>query len=473
MTYSVIVKRLMHFFLLVAVGLCSSLAINLIIPTLSSAQQGQQDKQFQTLVEADKLYLLEKRAEAETLYRKVKPPFPQERSRSNAATKPITDPEQLSGAAKVYWRNAEEGMQQGLVSKVEIPLRLLLEQAPEFIPAYTLYAEAVKKFEWKDDVIAPLEKAVSLFPDSVDLTKALIKAHQDKEQWLEASITARQFAIVYSNDPAATELTQIADSSFDRFRRRLNGEILGQSIVGAAIGIFTGDGLNQVIRLAPLMLQGESGMGAHLAQAYKQKLSLVEDPAIVEYVTKIGDDIAALMGRKDFNYEYYVVRDEALNAFALPGGKVFINTGAILAANSEAELAGLIGHELAHAVLSHGFQRITKANLLANIGQALPLGNLLSTVVTSEFSRQDETQSDLVGTRAISVAGYAADGMRNLFVTLQQRQKQSQPTYLSTHPATSDRIRNLEALIQQNGYNRYAFEGVKRHAEIKERIKQL
>lgn len=448
------------------------LGISTLHPVISDAQNGTPKDQSATLVEADKLYLLGERNAADKLYRQAKPAFPQEKNRKNNAPQPITDPEQLSGAGTVYWRNVKEGMEQGLENKVQVSLKLLLESSPEFLPAYPIYAEAAKKFEWKDDVIAPLEKAVSLFPDSIDLTKALVLAHESKEQWLEASIAARQFTIVYDKHPEAPEFAKIADRNFGKFKSQLNTEIIGQSIVGVVIGAFTGN-LNQSISLAPLMLKGESGMGEQLASAYRQKLPLITEPAVVEYITKMGNDLAGLMGRKDFKYEYYVVKDNAINAFALPGGKVFVNTGAIMAANSEAELAGLMGHEIAHAVLSHGFQRITKAYLLDNVKQLIPFGNLVSTLVTSDYSRQNETQSDIIATRVLATAGYAADGLRNLFVSMKQQEKSSSPSYLSSHPATDTRIRYLEDLIQTNGYNRYSFEGIERHTKIKNLLKSL
>lgn len=137
---------------------------------------------------------------------------------------------------------------------------------------------------------------------------------------------------------------------------------------------------------------------------------MVNDPEILGYVDELGQDVARYMGRDEFDYEFFVVDDDNLNAFALPGGKVFVNTGAILAANSEAELAGLLGHEVGHAVLSHGFQRVVTNNLLANLAREIPFGNLLGTLVSLDYSRKHERQSDIIGTRVIHSAGYAADG---------------------------------------------------------------
>jgi Peptidase family M48 len=455
----------------VALGLVLSLSFNFILPIISPAQTTNIN---QTLIKADELYLAGNTAGAEKLYRQVKPPLPKEKEGTNITRKPITDPEQLSGAGKVYWRNATEGIQQGLTSKIFVPLQTLLEKEPEFIPAYKLYAEASEKYGSKKDVIPILEKGVTAFPDSIELNKALIKALEENDKWLESSIIARQFAIVYSQNPEAPEFIKIADKNFRRFRSQINEKVVTQGILGGIIGAITGSGTEQAVQLGSLLLQGESGMGASFASAYKQQLTLINDPQVVEYVSRIGNDLANLMGRSDFKYEFYVVKNDAFNAFALPGGKVFVHTGAIMAANSEAELAGLLGHEIGHAVLSHGFQRMTNANLIANIGKKIPLGNLVSNLVILDYSRDNETQSDIIGTRALAAAGYAADGLRNLFVTLKQQQgRGGVPEFLQTHPLPDSRVRYLEALITRNGYNRYAFEGVKKHAEIKQRLQEI
>lgn len=456
----------------VACGIFLFFCLHLVIPIISSAQTPNVAKRFQTLVKADELYLAGDTAGAEKLYRQVKPPFAQEASRSTLV-EPITDPEQLSGAGRVYWRNASEGMQQGLTSKIFVPLKMLLERHPEFTPAYTLYAEATRKYGNQKDILPFLERAVSIFPQSAEINQALIKAQQEAEQWLEASITARQFAMIYPQHPQAEEFTSIAESNFNRFRSQLNQQVVLQGIVGATIGILTGNNI-QAVRLAPLLLQGESAIGAQVAATYKQQSTLIEDAAIVEYISGIGNKIADLMGRNDFDYEFNVILDDSLNAFALPGGKVFVNTGAIMALNSEAELAGLLGHEVGHAVLSHGFQRITNANLLANVAQIIPFGNLISNLAILDYSRQQETQADVVGTRVLAAAGYAADGLRNFFVTIKQQEKgRTIPAYLGTHPASQERMRYLEEIIQRNGYNRYAFEGVQRHREIQARLEKI
>ncbi|NEO51359.1 MAG: M48 family metalloprotease, partial [Moorea sp. SIO4A3] len=184
--------------------------------------------------------------------------------------------------------------------------------------------------------------------------------------------------------------------------------------------------------------------------------------------------LTKVTGRDEFNYEFYVVMDDQLNAFALPGGKIFINAGAILKTKSEAELAGLLAHELSHAVLSHGFQLVTQGNLTANIAQFIPYGGTAANLIVLNYSRNMERQADDLGTKILAASGYAADGLRNLMITLHD-QGGPKPLFpwLSTHPETKERINNLEATIDNNGYNRYTYEGVEKHLEIQKRVAQL
>jgi predicted Zn-dependent protease len=459
----------------IAVGLVLFLSLNLVLPFTAPAQQRprtQTASPFELLLKGDDRYLAGDTAGASKLYRQAKKPFPKESGEQDTVVKLVAEAD-LAPEAQALWRTAQDGMQQNSQSKVFEGLKPLLRQQPGFAPAYMLYAEAIKKFDTGEELLPFLEQSASKLPDSPELTKVLVKTLQDKKDWLEASITARQFAVVYPDHTEAAEFMRLADENFERFRKRVKRRSITRGILGGIVGVFTRGSADAAIELLPLALQGESDMGTQVASGLRQQLPIVDDATVSEYVSRVGKDIANLMGRKDFNYEFYVVQNKALNAFALPGGKVFVNTGIILAANSEAEFAGLMAHEIAHAVLSHGYEKFTKAALLGNLGEALPFGKIAATLFTLGHSRKSEQQADVVGTRVLASAGYAADGLRNLFVTMAEQNKQAPPEYLSTHPASESRVRYLEELIQRNGYNRYAFEGVKRHADIKERLQQL
>ncbi|MCC5897219.1 MAG: M48 family metalloprotease [Phormidium sp. BM_Day4_Bin.17] len=423
------------------------------------------------LAQGDRYHLQGNFREAERLYRQAKPEFPAEGTIQIAEA--ITE-DQLSPAGRVYWNNVQEGLAENRESQVEASLDLLFAEAPGFAPPYTLIAQRHLDEGNTDEAIAFLEDATTRFPGSYELARMLAETLRADGQRLEASIAAREFAIVNPEHPQAGAMTELAEDYLSSFRGRLRESIALRGLGGLAVGVLTGrtgSTVFQAINLAQLMLAGESRLGAQIAEQLQGQLRMVNDPEILGYVDELGQEVARYMGRDEFDYEFFVVDDETLNAFALPGGKVFVNTGAILAANSEAELAGLLGHEVGHAVLSHGFQRVVTNNLLANLAREIPFGNLLGTLVSLDYSRKHERQSDIIGTRVIHSAGYAADGLRNFMQTLRERHGGGPAIpYLSTHPAPRTRVRYMEELIERNNYNRYSFEGVERHAQIKARL---
>lgn len=431
------------------------------------------------LIEADQLYLGGQHAAAEKLYRAAKPPFAKVKEQAERKP-PITDPEQLPPAGRVYWRQSQEGMAQKLDTKIFVPLELLVQQYPEFIPGHLRYAEALKQYNRPKEAAKVLEQAASMYPNQADLVRASVEAKAKDEQWLEASLTARQFAMLNPSDPAASEMAALAEKHLARYKQHIRARIrrntitniitgaLGYALTGSLFGPLT------AVDSTVMLLRGESSVGESVAKQAKRQLPLVDDPEVLSYVREVGNKLVTVAGRTDFKYEFYVVMDDSLNAFALPGGKVFVNAGAIAKTNSEAELAGLMAHELSHAVLSHGFQLATQGNLTANLTQYLPLGGTLGDLFVLSYSRDMERQADTLGTRLLAATGYAADGMRNLMVTLNKEDKHgSEFSWLRDHPATKDRVRYLEELIQTNGYNRYAYEGVARHTQMKTKVKKL
>jgi predicted Zn-dependent protease len=436
-----------------------------------------EDRQ-QLLIEADQLYLQGQYEQAEFLYRKAKEPFVAEAVRDRPAA--ISDPTQLPPAGQVYWREASAGREAELYTRLMVPLELLVEEYPEFIPGHLLYAEVLAEQEKPEDSLAVLERATTLYPNEPELIQARVGALAENERWLEASIAARQFALLNPDRPDVAEFQALADQHLeefqDRTRSRLRGNAIANFVTGAASFVLTGNlfGPLSAIETTVLMLRGESAVGESIAEQAVRQLELVEDETVVAYVNELGQQLAAVSGRDDFEYEFYVVRDETLNAFALPGGKIFVNAGAILEANSEAELAGLLAHELSHAVLSHGFQLVTSGNLTANLLQFIPYGGYAANLAVLSYSRDMERQADALGTRILATSGYAADGLRNLMITLEEAEEESLPfVWLSSHPDTDERIENIETQIELNGYNRYTYEGVERHQAMQRRVEQL
>ena len=256
----------------------------------------------------------------------------------------------------------------------------------------------------------------------------------------------------------------------------MTGKAIANFITGAIGYAVTGNlfGPLSALETTVLLLRGESGIGKSMANQAKKQFPMVEDEEVLAYVREIGNKLASVAGRDQFEYEFYVIMDEKLNAFALPGGKIFINAGAIVETDSEAELAGLLAHELSHAVLSHGFQLVTQGNFIANVSQFVPyVGRTGANLLVLNYSRDMEKQADVFGTRILVAAGYAADGVHNLMVTLDEQDNPKPPPWLSTHPDTKKRVRYLENFIVSNNLNRYSYEGVSRHSKIKQRVAEL
>ncbi|BAZ41591.1 peptidase M48 Ste24p [Calothrix sp. NIES-4101] len=434
----------------------------------------------QKLIEADKLYLAGNIAESEKIYREVKEPFKQLTNSNTEQRQPaITDATQLPPAGKVYWREAEAGILSKLETRTLVPLELLVKQVPEFIPGHLKYAEALTNYKRKKEALQVLERAATLYPNQPDLVRSRVAALADEKKFMEAALAARQYAMLNQNDPLAPEFTKLAETNIKRYKSYIRGEIrgnaianiitgaLGYAVTGSLLGPFSA--LDSTI----LLLQGEESIGESVAKQARKQLDLVKDEEVNAYVNDIGQKLAKVAGRNEFKYEFFVIPEADLNAFALPGGKIFINAGAIAKAKSEAELAGLIGHELSHVVLSHGFQLVTQGNLISNVTQYLPLGGTIGQLFGLSYSRDMERQADVLGTRLLVASDYAADGLRNLMVTLKQQQKNAPPTWASSHPGGNERVRYLEDLISSGGYNRYAYEGVAKHQEMREKAKAV
>ncbi|MFQ3629647.1 MAG: M48 family metalloprotease, partial [Cyanobacteriota bacterium] len=443
-----------------------------IAPSPETADPGEV---MRLLSEGDALWQMGLRQQAEARYRLAKAPFDE----VEVVEVPplVIDPEALSPEGQVYWREAEAGRSQNSRPRMESALRLLTEQYPEFVPGHLRYAEVLAEGDRSDEALAVLERAVGLYPDSADLARARVAALAENRQLVEAAIAARQFALMYPDDPAAAEFEALAAQHAQTFRNRLERDLRAGAIANLLTGALgfalTGNLFGPIssIQTGIALLRGEENVGGAIARRAARQLPLIQDEAVNAYVNEIGQRLAAMTGRSEFEYEFFIIRDRSLNAFALPGGKIFINAGAILKARSEAELAGLIAHELAHTSLSHGFQLAVDANTLGNAFQLIPYGGYAANLLYFNYSRDMERQADAFGTRLLASAGYAADGLHGLMMTLAQQERRIAPfEWLSTHPDTAERQRNIERQIRQNGYNRYAYEGVDRHAAMRLRV---
>jgi predicted Zn-dependent protease len=214
----------------------------------------------------------------------------------------------------------------------------------------------------------------------------------------------------------------------------------------AASGVNRGD-------LNLLSYNEEWQMGQQLERELSQKLKLVNDATTTSYVSQIGQRIVRQTELAGSPWEFHVVADPAVNAFNIPGGHVYVNTGLILAADNTSELAGVMAHEIAHGVARHGTERISKTYGL-NIGAGLLLGQNPSLIkqiaaqiaaggLVARFSRTDEREADRLGVQYMYQAGYNPEGMATMFEELlseRRRRPSSVEQFFSTHPLAEDRI---------------------------------
>ena len=426
---------------------------------------------LQQLEVADKFYQQGAISKALEISKQVKASF------TNTGTgrrQPIDDPAQLSGGASSYYRNGKSGLDEGLITKALIPLQRLSEDYPEFIPGHIMLAQAARKFSDNDAKIVlkrskleveleALESGSSMFPERKDLLDERIKAFATYDKFIEASITARQFSTLFPDDPDSGKYLALAESYLQKHRASIADRILSLSLAGT---IFGGD----IQQIQAILSLTESEFGAQGAEREKANRSIVTDPEINSYVNNIGQKIAKTMGRNEFNYEFYIYKDDNdLNAFAYPGGKIFIASGLLNSMGTEAELAGLLGHEVGHAVLSHGYIKIIERIAAKAVGGLFGIDFILQGNL-AENSRTAEKQSDILGTRALAASGYSADGVWNVMRIFKSIEGGNARNYLSTHPPASDRVAYVEDFITRNSFNRFGYEGVANYRSMQARL---
>ena len=214
--------------------------------------------------------------------------------------------------------------------------------------------------------------------------------------------------------------------------------------------------------------QDDISLGKRAATDAEKQLPLCNAPNVDAYLTQLGTRLAQKLptGGVQYPFEFHCVNDKAINAFALPGGYVFVNRGAIEAANNEAQLAGVMAHELSHVALRHGTNQATKA-MLAETGLGIfgavfgdsasgaaltTLGSFAAGGVLLRYSRTAESQADVMGTQVLYDAGYDPRALAQFFEKLEAETKgKNPPEFFSDHPNPEHRVQRVDEEIDKLG----------------------
>ncbi len=209
-------------------------------------------------------------------------------------------------------------------------------------------------------------------------------------------------------------------------------------------------------------LEKEVSLGRELAAEVDRQAKFIEDPVITEYVNRVGQNVVLHSDAK-IPFTIKVIDSDEVNAFALPGGFFYVNKGLLLAADNEAEIAGVMAHEIAHVAARHAMENIAKANLWQGLAMAgsIFLGGIPGLIyqntaglglaaLFSKFSRSAETEADRLGTQYLYAAGYDPNAMATMFEKLASKNKKK-PGFLaktfSSHPQSIERLEASRVLV--------------------------
>lgn len=259
----------------------------------------------------------------------------------------------------------------------------------------------------------------------------------------------KRFVVLPVTVLAALSLLVPGSLAKDKKPKKKDPEQIGNRDVGKGLNFYS--------------LEKEIALGKQLAQEVEREAKVVDDPIIAEYVNRVGQNLVRNSDAK-VPFTIKVLDSEEVNAFALPGGFFFVNSGLIMKAETEAELAGVMAHEIAHVAARHGTRQASRGTLInyASIplifmggwtgyairqgaGLAIPLGFL-------NFSRSFEREADSLGLQYLYKAGYDPNAFVDFFEKIQSMEKKKPGTIskvFATHPMTDDRIEASQKDIEQ------------------------
>lgn len=209
----------------------------------------------------------------------------------------------------------------------------------------------------------------------------------------------------------------------------------------------------------------EIALGQQMDPEIRREMGVYDDPELQRYVESVGSRLARQSERPELPWHFTVVDAPAVNAFALPGGYIYLTRGILPFLRDEAQLAGVLGHEIGHVTARHSAQQYTKATgaglgltlLSIFVPEARPLQGIAEQalgVLFLKYGRDDELQADRLGVRYTAAADWNPAGVAGMLTTLQRLDQASGsrkgvPNWLTTHPAPADRVQKIEPMIQQ------------------------
>lgn len=239
---------------------------------------------------------------------------------------------------------------------------------------------------------------------------------------------------------------------------------------------------------AALTVKEEKEMADEFLNTVFEYYDVIEDPMINDYIRELGKKLTRSVPPQALDFHFYVIREDKFNAFAGPGGHIFVFSGLIEAMENENELAAILTHEMAHVSARHISDMIEKskktsmttlAGVIAGIliglggasaaGSALTIGSVAAgQTMTLAYSRENEMQADRLGRKYLTGAGYDLYGLLSVLKKIRAREwfgEKQIPTYMKTHPATTDRLIRIENTLEEKRrhevQNSYAFERVR------------
>lgn len=237
-------------------------------------------------------------------------------------------------------------------------------------------------------------------------------------------------------------------------------------------------------------LREEAELGDAYAAEVLRQVPLVRDPAAVAALNRLGRQLAARADSTGREYTFYLVDSPEVNAFAIPGGHIFVNRGLVETADQASEFAGVLGHEIAHVTERHGIEQMKKrrgAGALVTIvyvllGREPGLAEQIAieaggAAVFAKYGREAEREADQRAIRTLPAAGYDPEGVATFFEDL-LRQQQRQPTLLdawfSTHPTSQERVQNARMMIEALEVDRARLaDDTREYQAFRARVRQL